>query len=163
MKTYEQLMKHYWGVIVPMAEAAGIDPWKCVRIYGAQSAQHPSFTARSDHYTFALTVLEGKPVFVGDKLYCKNGGDPYVMSNNFGPHTDWYNATWTPPTKKRTFILGDKELPCPGNGASAAVQISWSINEMNCNNRVFYFNSSEEASLVGNTIDSILRKARDKE
>ncbi len=30
-KTYEELMTHYWGVIVPLAEAAGIKPWECVR------------------------------------------------------------------------------------------------------------------------------------
>lgn len=77
MKTYEQLMTHYWGEIVPMAEAAGVNPWECVRTKtGYVFHNHPKFNNNNEeeNYTFALTVLERRPVFVGDKLYIKYDG-----------------------------------------------------------------------------------------
>lgn len=67
------------------------------------------------------------------------------------------------PPKKRTFMLGDKELPCPDGGSSAAVQITYTIDELNCHNRTFYFSSAEEASTVGRAIEKVLSHARDKE
>ena len=43
MKTYEQLMQHYWGKIVPMAEADGINPWECVKLGNDSMDDHPAF------------------------------------------------------------------------------------------------------------------------
>lgn len=99
-------MKHYWGVIVPMAEAAGIDPWECVRLHGQSGGTHPEFTHSPCYYTFALTVLEKRPVFVGDRLYGKNL--PITVLAN--EHFNLGDYTWTPPTpkvtpKKRRIVL----------------------------------------------------------
>lgn len=104
MKTYEQLMAYYWGVIVPMAEAAGIDPWLCVRTDGVIFKDHPKFILKYQEYTFAITVLEGKPVFIGDKLYSVITGQGYTVSD-LSTSCMMKNYTWTPPTKKRTFIV----------------------------------------------------------
>ena len=119
-KTYEEIMQHYWGKIVPMAQDAGIDPWECVRICGTDRQNHPSFDFSTEDYTFALTILEGKPVFVGDKLYANNCTQPLTIKGNseqsgylsVGDCTNYDISilSWTPPIKKRTFMLGDEEF-----------------------------------------------------
>ncbi len=65
---------------------------------------HPDFSGFPDYYTFALTVLEKRPVFVGDKLYSLKGKDSFLITENDG--IAWIESlSWTPPTKKRTFML----------------------------------------------------------
>lgn len=107
MKTYEQLMKHYWGKIVPMAESAGINPWGCVRHDGdAQEGTHPRFILKPyERYTFALTVLEGKPVFDDHIIYSRFSGNKFNASEVFEKDLKDEYFTWIPPTKKRTFML----------------------------------------------------------
>lgn len=107
-KTYEELMQHYWGVIVPMAKAAGINPHGCVKHDSeVWTATHPRFTLTPyERYTFAITILEGKPVFVGDKLWGKNIGKWITVPG--GLDTIYYSesiVSWAPPTKKRTFTV----------------------------------------------------------
>ena len=107
MKTYEQLMKHYWGNIVPMAEADGIKPWECVRSTVSPNLRytdHPKFDdPRDGAYTFALTVLDGKPVFVGDRYWLKHVQE--WVHAELNDNISESSCSWTPPTKKRTFML----------------------------------------------------------
>lgn len=154
MKTYEQLMKHYWGKIVPMAEAAGINPWECVKDTLTKEIfnDHPVFTLNSNRYTFALTVLEEEPVFVGDKLYFRE--NRITVQDDGHPFME---CTWTPPTKKRTFMLGDKELPCP----LKVVPDKYSVLTLLGMN--YYFNNWREANSVANEILSILTNASKQE
>ena len=103
MKTQDELLEHYWSVIVPMARDHVIKPWECVRhVNEDKFTDHPKFEGKPWNYTFALTVLEGKPVFVGDKLYHK-GTEFIVVDCN--EKQSFADCTWTPPTKKRTFVL----------------------------------------------------------
>lgn len=120
MKTRDELLEHYWSVIVPMARDHVIKPWECVR-YGNEQATyntHPKFKCNYAEYTFALTVLEGKPVFYSDKIYSKSGETFNWNDSEYRRQltmkglkiaTVW---TWTPPpTKKRTFVFNGVELP----------------------------------------------------
>ena len=162
-KTYEEIMQHYWGKIVPMAQDAGIDPWECVRICGTDRQNHPSFDFSTEDYTFALTILEGKPVFVGDKLYANNCTQPLTIKGNseqsgylsVGDCTNYDISilSWTPPIKKRTFMLGDKELPCPDKN-KGGYQISLISSR-------HFFSDFHDAQKVANAIDAILTEARD--
>jgi len=159
-KTYEDLMTHYWGKIVPMAQAAGIKPWECVRHDNdVQTGDHPKFILKPcDRYTFALAILEGKPVFVGYEIYSKSGekfdwtDKDYFRQINH-PIGVW---TWTPQAKKRTFMLGDKELPCPVKNEDAPQKLCiWGQN--------FYFDTVGHDAVWREAIREILTKARDKE
>ena len=103
MKTQDELLEHYWSVIVPMAREHWIKPWDCVRL-GNALTEHPWFCGPVEDYTFAVAILEGKPVFVGDVVFSKlNYGA--VIDWNFLLPDDWDCWTWTPPTEKRTFVL----------------------------------------------------------
>ena len=164
-KTYEEIMQHYWGKIVPMAQDAGIDPWECVRVNDHKFKGHPDFDCNPELYTFAITILEGKPVFVGDRLYANNCTQPLMIKGNseqsgylsVGNCTNYDISilSWTPPIKKRTFMLGDKELPCPDKN-KGGYQISLISSR-------HFFSDFHDAQKVANAIDAILTEARDKE
>ena len=176
MKTYEQLMTHYWGVIVPMAQAAGIDPWECVRLHGQSGGTHPEFTHSPGCYTFAITILpdetgRGKPVFVGDKLYANNCAEPLtikglstIRGNLFVGECMNYDIgilSWTPPTpkvtpKKRTFMLNGKELNSPVNKGKGDYLTRVAGNE-------FYFTNYDDRNALDNILYELLTIARDKE
>lgn len=167
MNTYEEVMTHYWGKIVPMAQAASIKPWECVSTKtGYVFYNHPNFSNNDkDNYTFAIAILEGKPVFVGDQVYANNCTQPLTIHGlseqsgylAVGGCTNYAISilSWTPPTKKRTFMLGDKELPCPDKN-KGGYQIALISSK-------HFFSDFHDAQKVANAIDEILTAARDKE
>lgn len=70
MKTPYELKAHYRDVIIPMVAKYNYDhetdvkPWECVKHDGdtVSSVGHPTFGLDFGSYTFALTILEGRPV-----------------------------------------------------------------------------------------------------
>lgn len=171
MKTQFDLWRKYCTETVPMAEAAGVDPWLCVRYEGRiHDLGHPTFLGLPENYTFALTVLEKRPVFVGDKVFSNNCTKPLTIKGlskqygylSVGECTNYHIdiLSWTPPTskvtpKKRTFMLGDKELPCPDKN-KGGYQIALISSK-------HFFSDFHDAQKVANAIDEILTAARDKE
>ena len=104
-----------------------------------------------------MAILEGKPVFVGDKLYAKhNGAEVTVDTGIKVKHNIFYEElTWTPPAPKRTFTLNGVELPCPVNDAT---QQNYSVN---VGLKTYWFNTKEEKDKVERTIQNILTIARE--
>jgi len=167
-KTYEELMTHYWGKIVPMAQAAGIKPWECVRSTvscNLRYADHPKFDdPRNNAYTFAISILEGKPVFVGDRLYSNGGEYCHVEEASINLSSigrvslacvNWDNWTWTPPAKKRTFMLNGQEYSSPINDVNGCRLDFLGVD--------YYFETVRERNNVASAINNILQNARDKE
>ena len=76
MKTQRELYLEYWGRVHDMCAAynekhgTDVNTWECVNC-GGPFHSHPKFDAPAELYEFAVAILEGKPVFVGDKLYAK--------------------------------------------------------------------------------------------
>ena len=171
MKTQAELKAHYRDVIIPMVAKYNYDhgtdvkPWECVKLDGRIMICHPKFEYKPDIYTFAITILEGKPVFVGDRLYANNCTQPLMIKGNseqsgylsVGNCTNYDISilSWTPPIKKRTFMFGDKELPCPDKN-KGGYQISLISSR-------HFFSDFHDAQKVANAIDAILTEARDKE
>ena len=65
--------------VIRMCKGTALEdtPWKCVRakIRGALfTCDHPFFNGDPKGYTFAVGVLDNKPVFVGDSIYSKATG-----------------------------------------------------------------------------------------
>lgn len=164
MKTQFDLWRKYCTETVPMAEAAGINPWECVKQPGfGYFTEHPDFDCTPESYTFALAVLEGRPVFVGDRLYGKKL--PITVLAN--EHFNLADYTWTPPTKKRTFMLGDKELPClakkpPMNSHSLVVELRHT-DEWMLQKHVFWFDNNNDAYLINEQLCEFLTQARNKD
>ena len=83
-----------------------VKPWDCVK-YDGRPCLNPVFVGQLDLYDLAVTILEGKPVFVGDKIFLKADGKEYTV---YGP-VDISSFTWTPPSPKLTPIYDDFKLP----------------------------------------------------
>lgn len=83
MLTNEQIVecnRKYWNDIIEMGRKHNIDPWKLVTVIDDSGViikldNHPDFSSATyDIHTvkFAEFVLEGTPVFKGDKVYFRN-------------------------------------------------------------------------------------------
>lgn len=175
MKTQQELMQAYWGPggTVDMVKeynakhGCDVKPWECVKLGNDPMEQHPVFDFPADSYTFALTILyddklkQHRPVFVGDKIYDKNGtGAPWTISYPVSANFEaWNKWSWNPPTPKRTFKLGDLELPCP-------VKDNMGIHNdffLQVGHYYFCFNSMADRNDVAAALYDLLTAARDKE
>lgn len=61
--------------MIDMCEGTAVKPWWCVKMDGLQfndECGKPKFDDNPDAYTFAIAIVEGKPVFKGDELYAYN-------------------------------------------------------------------------------------------
>ena len=100
-----------WARVLDMCEGLNIKQsiiWRCVKVEGMPLNEEPRFIFHSSRYSFAIAILEDKPVFVGDKVYSKfDGMELRVDPSGF----DWATVSWNPP--KKTFMLNGEELPCP--------------------------------------------------
>lgn len=102
------------GESIKMQEKAGIDPMckigkQISRVYGTW------FCNNADDYEFPLAVVEGKPVFNGDVLYCthpdcyqckKNGTTKFIVGDeeSDGINPDFSETTWNPPKPKTVMV-----------------------------------------------------------
>ena len=159
MKTQRELILHYWGTIHDMCSAynekhgTDVKPWECVNC-GGPFYSHPKFDAPAEGYEFAVAILEGRPVFVGDALY--NGYGAYLrVTENCG--FIFENMSWTPPAPKRTFTLNGVELPCPEKNIDTREQYSLGINT----GSIYWFATRGDRDVVSEVLDRILTQARD--
>lgn len=116
MKTVIDLMREYVRV-ADMCKGTPLEnnPWECVRLKSDKSkfSTHPyfdNFHNAQIELEFSIAILEGKGVFVGDKLYYRTL-DQFTVAYCDQPQ-DFSDCSWTPPTPKRTFMLelDDMEL-----------------------------------------------------
>jgi hypothetical protein len=152
----------------------GSDKW----FYFDPLTGHPNlnkFNINQD-VDFAVAVLEGKPVFVGDRIYAKRpnsgmcGGGIIIIDddgiriefeNKTSFHIDIFrNApidqyfTCEPPIQKRTFEINGVELPCPNKNG---IGHGFSIDDT-----FFAFDTLDDAVIVSESFLNILTEARDK-
>jgi len=75
--------------VIDMCEGTEVTAKQCVRIHqqghgdtfmAISEGYSPEFTDPPNNYTFAVAILEGKPVFMGDVVYDKLSGRPYTVN-----------------------------------------------------------------------------------
>lgn len=140
--------------IIKMCKGTALEdtPWLGVRFNGSEFYDHPRFDTLVENYQFAIAILEGRPVFVGDSLYHPSGAKWIV-----GDTDDLTGMSWQPPKPKRMFTLNGVELPCPvdwresSNGDVAVID-----------GEIFWFKNKMDADLVRDTLSKIFKEARDK-
>lgn len=72
-KNYEELCLEYARCILMCREFNYPTPSHCVRYLGSKCTyDEMGFTLPSDHYVFALTILDKKPIFIKDIIYHKS-------------------------------------------------------------------------------------------
>ena len=165
MKTYKGNLREYLRVI-EMCEkynkehGTDVKPWECVKYRGGQILyDHPRFDGELDNYTFAISILEAKPVFVGNKIWLKNAQQFITMSdliNSAGIRDDC--CSWNPP-KRETVIINGVELPRPLKEPSTNGKSFTYV----CGTRHFHFNDYQEFRKWENYFTTLLLEAIDKE
>jgi len=159
-KTQRELNLEYWGRVHDMCDAynkqhgTNIKTQQCVKYYGNVwdlPIKHPVFDDKN--YDLAVAIIEGKPVFVGDKIYTKRTCQEITVTEGFLSAIDY---TLTQPQKKRTFELNGQQLPCPSDEILCACTLDFLGND-------FYFESIEDRNKVEKAINDLLNNARDKE
>ena len=130
---------------VPLQHLGGADTWL------------------TDQFTFALAIVEGKPVFTGDTLWGSNlGAEVTIMGldiprgyliDSKGNYVRT-NLTWKQP--KRTFLLNGEELPLPDSKQPTVGKLYWFdalfIKEI----QEFQWNSAEDREQVQTAILKLL-------
>ncbi len=158
-KTQRELNLEYWGRVHDMCDAynkqhgTSIKPQQCVKNGGYiwDSKVHPVFDGSK--YDLAVQIIEGEPVFVGDKIYHK--AQKHCVPIMEGAFYDPRYWTLTPPKPKRTFDLNGKQLPCP-----ETAPCGFTISLFGHN---FYYEKYEDVNKVERAIFCMLNNARDKE
>lgn len=150
-----------------------VKPRDCVQLKSATgewvgyfSMNEPDFAELLDHKVrFAVAIIEGRPVFVGDIMFEKTTGDKVLISG-INPHLiDFSGFTLEPPKKRRTFTLNGVELPCPEKEQSehkVAIHISGSCRPTFPDLRL-YFETGGSACDFYNGLRKILLEAKNKE
>ena len=134
--------------VIDMCEGTGVDPKFCWKYEGENINGMPYFDSEFEQYEFAVAILEGKPVFVGDKLYHIDGNGSYFTVDRT---TVRFNGlTWNPPN--RTFMLNGVKLPCPIRG-SVGVHLGFSGKD-------YFFASVDDRNKVSQAIIKILDEAK---
>jgi len=158
-KTQRELNLEYWGRIHDMCDAynkqhgTSIKTQDCVKNRGnvwSLPIKHPVFDDKN--YNLAVAIMEGKPVFVGDKIYSKRTGQDITVTEGFLSAIDY---TLTPPKKKRTFDLNGKQLPCPSE--------DYDESALELLGEHYYFESIEDRNEVAREIIKLLDNALDNE
>jgi len=91
--------------VAEMIEGTNISFAECVKQDGCIYKDPRNFTCSPDTYEFALAIVEGKPVFVGDVLYGNITGTPYIINGSMHPDgINNSNYSWNPPKPKTVMI-----------------------------------------------------------
>ena len=75
---------------------------------------HPYLSSEASDYLFLLAVIEGKPVYVGDKLWNTVLGSEFIVTDLPRFSSNMENWSFEKP-KPKTFTLNGVELIAPDN------------------------------------------------
>lgn len=156
-----------WARVLDMCEGTKVEPAYCWKIGARSPGIVPRFCEDLERYEFAVAILEGKPVFVGDKVWSE--GNEYEVKYEpirgvFGQRVNdclWRSIdsavfSWSPP--KKTFMLNGEELPCPDNAATGYnVEIDAGIE--GDRKQYFVFKSIFDRNKVADAIIKLLKES----
>ena len=90
------------GESIKMQESAGIKPM--CKVDGDLLSIDGRMLTKSFDYEFPLAVVEGKAVFLGDKLYYEDYPTPSIVDDIWNPKGCFDAYSWNPP-KPRTVMV----------------------------------------------------------
>ena len=100
-----------WAWVLDMCEGTNVDPIDCLRIDGIPCRlKNPLFSDEPECYTFAVAILEGKPLFVGDEVYWKKAKVRFDWKLG---GIDDYQEKLTRVVPNYTITLNGEKLPAP--------------------------------------------------
>lgn len=146
-------------------------PWVCVKLNGENNffKNHPDFTHAYMEWEFAVAVLEGRPVWVGDAVYLVLSNHTKSIISSYKDMSVFIDGAYfpsrelgkyfslNPPKPKRTFTLNGVDLPCPIPNTVKRAKPRVVINNVS-----FFFDLFGDAKKVRDEIINLLTEARDK-
>lgn len=161
-----ELFKEYSDILKMCVKFGFSKPWDCVKVDGTVygGSNNPSFKLLYDTYEFSLGILDGRPIFKGDKVYSygkeykfdsQNFDGFWLSSGTFFPcvSRNLGELTWNPPVKEKTFMLGNNTYVSP---TSSIPKIAgWSC--INFDGVYFYWDSSIKMNAATDAIKALLR------
>lgn len=138
--------------IIDMCEGTGLPVKECVKLRGqiVDLDVKPRFDDRPDDYSFAVAILEGKPLFVGDEVYWKSAGSEFDWDKGLFPDAEDYQEALTR-TPARTITLNGEKLPAPEGSSGFALYIAGAGTAR------YIFQSSKARDSVENAIYKLLK------
>lgn len=130
--------------VIDMCGDTSVDLELCVRLNGF-SVREPNFKC-SGQYTFALAIVEDKPVFATDVLYASWGN---IVEKRIFKSGNEYSWSWNEP-KPTKFKLNGVELSLPSNdniGRGYCLRIY---------DRNFWFKNSDQRDAVKSALYLLL-------
>ncbi len=135
--------------VLDMCEGTSVYPWSCVKYMGKPWIMENRLDLdRQGHYDFAVAILEGKPVFIGDVLYHKLTEIGFDVTGDVT--VDSAKHSWNKP--KRTFVLYGELLPMPVNNEQTSSRV-------HVGGELYYFNSHEERNNFELSLNKIIKGA----
>ncbi len=141
-----------WARVLDMCEGTSVDPSECVRYSGVSGfcrERELSFSGNPEHYIFAISILEGRPLFFGDEVYWKSSGSRLEWGSIKSTAYPG-KITWTP--VKRTITLNGEKLPAP----MVSYEFEFNLLIRGVNGRVYNFNCQEDLMKVEAAINKLL-------
>ena len=138
-----------WARVLDMCEGAGISTKNAWKFEGKFiGSDTPVFIDGHDGYEFAIAILEGKPVFVGDRIWLVR--QQFWTRAKTGHLINDDVCSWKEP--KKTFMLNGEELPAAiRSGSPNPLVISGA-----CINNFFYFETEQDKNKVMEAIIKML-------
>lgn len=153
LNTKSSLYRKYADMI-EMCEGTDIHVYKCVKCNGGILSDTPMFNYPPETYTFAIGIIEGTPVFIGDTVYSKNSRSLNIVDE----HTALDLCTLV--KQKKMMKIGDKEVPAPLSIQEASkLSSSYQIYTAEC---PFVFENQYDANETLDAIVSMMDKGRDQ-
>lgn len=88
-----------------MVEGTRLKWWEVAKFCGKVTTAPLMFSSPESSYEIALGIVEGKPVWKGDRLYSTLSKEMFAAEINLGTNSPYYS--WNPP-KPKTVVV---ELP----------------------------------------------------
>ena len=141
-----------WARVIDMCEGTGVEPIECLRIDGTPCRlKNPRFNDDPECYTFAVSILEGKPLFVGDEVYWKNTGEQFEWAKRLLINAERYQEQLTRTPPERTITLNGEKLPKPdSDGRFCLYVVGFSEHR-------HYFKNAEDLIKVDDAIYKLLK------
>lgn len=93
--------------VIDLCEGTKVKPWECVRIDNGiyhTYKDHPSFNTEPERYTFALAIVDDRPVFKNDYIYVGLCGDKYSANKELFYMYRGNFFSWNPPKPKTVMV-----------------------------------------------------------
>ena len=140
-----------WARVIDMCEGTGLDPIECLRIDGIPChLKNPLFNDDPECYVFAVAILEGKPLFVGDEVYWKSAGKKFDWDKGLFHAAASYQEKLTRTPPARTITLNGEKLPAPDSDRGSFLFVA------GFGRRKYYFKDHEDMSKVEKAINKLL-------